>query len=106
MKTKTKILVVLFVLTLGGLTIYKWQNKRNKATITITKIDQTTQEAHFKMSYKDLDFATVVKLGGIRRQVLQGYVFEAVTKGKTIVLSIQDKAGKELARKIVDFSNG
>lgn len=105
MKTKTKIIILLVVVGLGGLTVYKWQQRRNEATIKIIKMDRIAKEVQFKMAYKDLKFETSIQLGGIRKQAIKDYLFEAITKDKTIVLSVKDKAGNVLKVKTVDFTD-
>lgn len=103
MKNSTKIIIVLAVLALGGFTFAKWQKNRNKPTIKIVSTNQTTKEVAFKMSYKDKSFATTVKLGGIRKQILGDYTFAAITQGENIVLSIKDNTNKVLTSKTVTF---
>lgn len=105
--TKTaKIIFLLTVLALGGWAVYQWQQKRNKATIQILKEDRNNKSVAFKMSYKDLHFKSTIKLGGIHKQELKGYVFEATTQGQQLLFSIKDPSGVVLTKKVVDFSHG
>lgn len=104
MSTKSKIIIVLIVLALGGYTISKWQSDRNEPVINIVSTNQSTKEVVFKMSYKDKNFGTAIKLGGIRKQTLGDYAFEAISQGKSIVFAIKDKTNKVLATKTVTFA--
>ena len=104
MKTKNKIIIVLIVLAIGGFVIYNSEKKNDKPTIQILSTNPSTKEVAFKMSYKGKEFSAIVKLGGIRRQVLGEHTFEAITQGKNIVLSIKDKTNKVLTTKTVTFA--
>ena len=103
MKTKTKILIVVVILALGGLTVWKWKQS-DKAVIKINEINQATKEVDFEMSYKAMKFAGSMKHGGIRRQPLNGYTFEAITNGNTIIFSIISEEGDVLATKTITFN--
>ena len=48
-------------------------------------------------------FASTVTHGGIRRQVINGHEFEAITKDNTLVFSIKSEKGDILATKTVSF---
>jgi hypothetical protein len=104
MTNRNKIIIVLVVLAMGGFIIYNSKDNNSKPKIEVTSINQVTKEVAFKMSYKDLKFATTVKLGGIRQQVLGDYTFQAITQGQNIVLSIKDKTNKVLKTKTVSFA--
>ncbi|WP_052596113.1 hypothetical protein [Aureispira sp. CCB-QB1] len=104
MKSRTKVFIVLLVLALGGVAIYQWQQQRNEPIIKIVNSNQSTKEVAFKMSYKDMKFESSLKLGGVRRQKLGNYTFEAVTQGQKIVLSIKDNNNKALTTKTVTFA--
>lgn len=104
MKNSTKIIIVLIVLAIGGYAYYNSKEDSDAPKIEVTTIDTIAKSIAFKMSYKAAKFATTVKLGGLRKQVIGDYTFEAITKGQTIVLSIKDKANKVLTTKTIDFA--
>lgn len=103
MTNRNKIIIVLIVLAIGGFVVYNFNANNNEPKIELTSINKATKEVAFKMSYKDKKFATTVKLGGIRQQVLGDYTFQAITQGQNIVLSIKDKSNKVLKTKTVSF---
>jgi hypothetical protein len=104
MSKKNKIiLAVLIVLIIGGFGFMQWQ-KSNKPTIDAKVVDADKKEIEFEMSYKDMKFDGSIKLGGIRRQVLQEHTFEAFSLSNEIVLHIKAPDNSILLVKKIAFN--
>lgn len=102
--SKTKIALIIAVIALGSFLIWKWNSNRNQPQIKILKSNQTNKQVQFEMTYKGMRFATTVTHGGIRRQVIKGHTFEAITEGNALVFSIKNEAGDILATKTIQFN--
>lgn len=101
---KKKIAIIAVVVILGGILIWKWNQNRNQPQIKILKTNSTNKQVQFEMMYKGMRFATTMTHGGIRRQVINGHTFEAVTEGNSLVFSIKDEQGDILAKKTIQFN--
>lgn len=100
---KKKIVIITLVI-LGGILIWKWNQDRNQPQIKILKTNSTSKQVQFEMMYKGMRFATTMTHGGIRRQVINGHTFEAVTEGNSLVFSIKNEQGDILATKSIQFN--
>ena len=101
---KTKIAIIVAVIALGSILIWKWNDNRNQPQIKIIKSNATNKQVQFEMTYKGMKFATTVTHGGIRKQVIKGYTFEAITVGNALVFSIKNEVGDILATKTIQFN--
>lgn len=101
MKTKLFIAFLVIATIIAG---YFWINRDKKSHINITKSDANNKEVAFEMSYKGMSFNTTVKHGGIRRQIINGYTFQAITEGNNIILSIKSPDGEIIESKQVTFN--
>lgn len=104
MKKKTKIGILVFVALIGGVFLWKWNKNRNEPKIDIIKTNQTNKQVQFEMAYKGMRFATTVTHGGVRKQVIKGHTFEAITVGNDLIFSIKGEDGSVLASKKVTFN--
>jgi hypothetical protein len=101
---KTKIAIIIAVIILGSILVFKWNYDRNQPQIKILKTNETNKQVQFEMTYKGMKFATTMTHGGIRRQIIKGHTFEAVTEGNAIVFSIKNEVGEILATKTIQFN--
>lgn len=101
---KKKIILIVVLLALaGGIGFLKWKSlQQPKIKYQVT--DATKKIVAFDMRYKGMQFKSDVSLGGLKRQEIGDYVFEAKTEGNSVVLRIVDKSNKVIATRKIPFN--